>query len=1069
MYQSKLLNAFCAATCAIVVAAGFPLVSQAQSAAEAAGQQIEEIVVTGSRIPRRPAEELLPTVTIGAEYLDNRGSLNLGEAVNENPLFSTAGNNDFDFNQAPADVGLTFVDLFGLGSERTLTLLNGRRVVSSAAPQPNRATGSSGLQVDINSIPTALVERIDTVTVGGAPIYGADAIAGTVNVVLRDDFEGFEFDVQGGQSQESDAENVRARLVFGSNLADDRGNIAVALEYADRAGLLQTDRPGSADIQVSHPMLASNPIGFFTSDPPLPLNTFQTDTAFPGVSQYGTPAVDLLGFGAAAVFGDVPLGFLQDGASGDVLMFDENGQLIPVMIGNGNGTFLFSRNQPDFPGLFRETDYRPMLNDSERTNLMTLGHYDINDSVRVTALLRFSQLDAFQPVGQPSILGTPVQRGLSVSADHPFINPDARSTINSGIIAGSAAIFGAPFPFLALGPNFVVGRSLTDLSDKGTEASGTNWSAVAGLEGEFTAGDRDFNWDLSFSKGRAASRNVSAGVNAARFGLAADVVMVDPGADGIAGPGDTVITDSSQFADPRRMTFDASRGAWVDSSTGQQIVCRSRVEGADGASAIDIADCMPYSPFGAFNSAATLDYLRALSTLDTRIDQQFIQGNITGDLADLPAGPLQFAVGFEHRTEQSSFSTDPLTRAGGLLGSGASTADVAGEFDSTEGYAEFVVPIVSNDTVRQLNVEGAFRAINNSNAGSDNVWTLGGRAVFAGGLSLRGNQTRSVRAPSVAELFAGQSPLFTGVADPCANSQISGGPNPSNRASNCAADVIASGLATDQTSAEAFLAGYIGAIGGIPGSIGGNPNLQNETADSWTIGLTYEPTFVERLSISLDYQNIEIEDAINDLNGSALVAACYDSSSFPGDAVCDQFTRDAGAFTLSGYQAGFINTGFTHFAGLTTNVAYSVDAGPGTVGLSATWFSLDTYDTSTNGFDVEDWVELIGREKDRARIAVSYSQDKWSATWQGHYVSAGWLDPSARDNDGSATPLFEFARTDSLLTHNVTVSHEFNERYSARLVINNLTEESQPNELRQFANVFARIGRTYVLAFNGRL
>lgn len=1069
MNQNNVLKASRAAGLAIALAVGFPLASVAQTAGEMAEDPIEEIVVTGSRIQRSPTENLLPTVSIDGDYLDNRGSLNLGEAINEIPMFSTAGNDDYDFNQAATDVGLTFVDLFGLGSERTLTVLNGRRVVSSSAPQPNRAAGSSGLQVDINSIPTALVERIDTVTVGGAPIYGADAIAGVVNVILRDDFEGFELDVQGGQSQESDAGSIRGRLVFGRNFADDRGNIAIALEYAERAGLLQTDREGSADLQISHPMLATNPIGFFTADPPLPLNTFQTDTAFPGVSQYGTPAVDLLGFGAAALFGDIPLGFLQDSASGEILMFDEAGELIPVMLGNGNGTFLFSRNQPDFPGLFRESDYRPMLNDSERLNFMTLGHYDINDSMRVTALLRFSELDAYQPVGAPSIFGTPVQRGLPVSLGHPFINPDARATISSGMIAGTAALIGVPLPFLALGPTFLVGRSLTDLSDRGTEADGTNWSAVVGLEGEFTAGNRELAWDLSYSQGRASSTNVSATVNAARFGLAVDAVMVDPGADGMAGPGDTILTDPSMFADPRRMTFDAGRGGWVDSATGQQIVCRSRVMGFEGAGQADVADCLPYSPFGAYNSEETLSYLRALSTIDTRIDQRFLQGNITGDLWDLPAGPIRFAAGFEHRVEESRFATDPLTSAGGLLGGHASTPDVSGEFDSTEGYVEFVVPIISNDVVRQFNLEGAFRGINNSLAGSDSVWTLGARAVLAGGLSIRGNQTRSVRAPSIAELFAGQSPLFTGVADPCANSQINGGPNPSNRASNCAAAVVAAGLAPNQAAAQEYLASYIGAIGGISGSIGGNPDLENEAADSWTIGLSFEPPFLDRLSISLDYQSIEIEGAINNLNGSAVVAACYDSSVFPTDAVCNQFTRDPAAFILSSYRAGFVNTGFTNFAGLTTNVAYSLDVGPGTVGLSATWFSLDKYDTSINGFDVEDWVELIGREKNRAQFAVSYSQGKWSATWQGHYVGKGWLDPSARDDDGTATPLFEFARTDAMLTHNVTVSHDFNDRFSARFVINNLTEESQPRELRQFANVFARVGRMYVFAFKARL
>ncbi len=1044
--------------------ASFPVTAIAQAEVD---EEIEEIVVTGSRITRRPAENLLPTVAIDGEYLDRRGSLNLGEAINEIPLFSSTGIGDTDFNQSEADVGLTFVDLFGLGTQRTLTLVNGKRVVSSAAPQPNRSVGTSGLQVDINSIPTALVERIDTVTIGGAPIYGADAIAGTVNVVLRDDFEGLELDLQGGQSGESDAENVRARMVFGSNLADDRGNIAVAVEYSERNGLLQNARPGANDIQLTNPLLATDPIGFFTANPPLPLNTFQTDTGFPGVSQYGTPAIDLLGFGAPAVFGDIPLGFLEDGATGDILMFDEGGNLIPVGIGNGNGTYLFSQNQPDFPGLYRQLDFTPMLNDIERVNAMTLGHYDISDSVRLTVLLRFSELDAAQPVGQPVVAGTPFFN-LSIPVASPFINPDARAKMNSGVIAGSAALFGAPFPFLLLGPNITVGRTLSDLGTAATTASGTNWSGVLGLEGDFEAGDREFTWSLSYSQGRAKSSNVSGAINAARFGLATDVVMVDPGADGVAGAGDTIILDSSTFADIRDMTFDASRNAWVDGATGQQIVCRSRVEGAAGATQSDIDSCMPYSPFGAYNDAATIDYLSALSTLDTEIEQRFIQGNITGDLFDMPAGPLQFAAGFEYREEESSFRTDPLTQSGGLVGASAGSPDVAGEFDSTEFYAEFVVPLLSNEFVEQLNFEGAYRRIDNSIAGSDDVWTAGIRAAFAGGVTLRGNQTRSVRAPSIAELFAGQSPLFTGVADPCANSQISGGPNPSARAANCADAVVAAGIAPDTATAQTWLASYTGAITGVPGSIGGNVELENEKADSWTIGVAWQPTFVDGLVVALDYQEIEIEDAIENFNGSQVVAACYDSSGFPGTDACGQFTRDGASFILTGYQAGFINSGLLDFAGYTFNLAYGFDVGPGTIDIDATAFRLEKYDSSTDGFDVTDNVDLVGREKLRGQFALTYSQDKWTAQWQANYVQGGWLDAAARDNDGTSVPLFEFAKTDSQTIHNLYLGYDFSDRYSARFIVNNLTKETQPNYLTQFASVQARIGRTYVLGLNAR-
>ena len=1041
------------------------LTAEESDAPDEADERVqEEIVVTGSRIARSPTEQLLPTLTLDSDYLDLRGSYNLGEALNEMPVFSSSGITDTDFNQADVDVGLTFVDLFGLGSQRTLTLIDGMRVVSSASPKPNRTVGDSGLQVDVGGIPTALIERVDTITIGGAPIYGADAIAGTVNIVLKDDFEGIEFDVQGGQTDESDADNLRARVVFGHNLAEGRGNIAVAVEYAERSGLLQNARPGSADIQINHPWLATNPIGFFTADPPLPFSTFQKDVAFTGVSQYGTPAVDLLGFGLPAFFGDIPVGFLESG--GEHLMFDANGELVPVPLGTGNGTFLYAQNQPDFPGLFRETDFNSMLNDSERTNLMTLAHYDINENLRVKARLSFSQLDAGQPTGVPYVTFP----GLDISIDNPFLNPDARNTIRSGVIAGSAALVGFPFPFTLLGPTFKLGRAMTDISGGGVQAEGDNWSAVLGLEGDILLGGRELSWDLSFSQGRASSTNESLAVNASRFALATNVVMIHPGADGEASLGDRILTDSSTFTDPRSMNFNAAAGAWVNSDNTQQIVCRARVDAAAGGagnSAADISGCLPYNPFGQQNSPEVAAYMAALSTIDTQVDQQFLQGNIGGSLLELPAGEVQFSLGFEYRIEESSFELDPLTKAGGLLAANAGSSDVSGDFDSTEAYAEVVVPLLSNDVLHALNFEAAFRIIDNDVAGSDNVWTAGLRAEIAGGFRLRGNLTESVRAPSIAELFSGQAPLFTSVNDPCANSQIGRGSNPATRAANCARAVMDAGLAASEAEAQAFLTSYIGRIGGIAGTIGGNPDLENERAESWTVGIAWEPTFMNDFVLAVDWQDISLSSPINNLNASGIMASCYDGSDYPGGATCGFFTRDPASFELSSYRAGFVNTGLLDFSAITTTAAYGVELGNlGRLDLQATLFKLTRYDTSSNNIDVSDVVELTGAEEYRGQFRAHYRIRNLGIFWVANWVDSAYLDPGARDG---GVGFFEFNRTDETLMHNLTLSYDFGERYSVRLIVNNLTEEAQPSELSQFGNVEARLGRSYVLGLNVRL
>jgi outer membrane receptor protein involved in Fe transport len=155
---------------------------------------LEEVVVTGSRISRAGFDTLQPATTIGKDLFDRNAFTNVADALAGLPSMVSSGTSlaESDAN----NVGQSFADLYGLGSQRTLTLVNGRRAVSANAPTAFGASG--GLQVDLNSIPTALIDRVEVVSVGGAPIYGSDAIAGTINVILKDDFEGLEADFSGG-------------------------------------------------------------------------------------------------------------------------------------------------------------------------------------------------------------------------------------------------------------------------------------------------------------------------------------------------------------------------------------------------------------------------------------------------------------------------------------------------------------------------------------------------------------------------------------------------------------------------------------------------------------------------------------------------------------------------------------------------------------------------------------------------------------------------------------------------------------------------------------------------------
>src|SRR5205085_7010865 len=167
------------------------------------------VVVTGSRIARPNYDTDAPAVIIDSEQIENRGFETLGQAINEQPSFGVPGASPVGAAQGGSfGSGQSFVNFLGLGDQRTLVLVNGHRFVSS-----NTASifgpSNSGLQVDLNGINTRLVDRVETIAIGGAPIYGSDAIAGTVNIILRHDYQGFEIDGQYGIAEAGDAPNYR--------------------------------------------------------------------------------------------------------------------------------------------------------------------------------------------------------------------------------------------------------------------------------------------------------------------------------------------------------------------------------------------------------------------------------------------------------------------------------------------------------------------------------------------------------------------------------------------------------------------------------------------------------------------------------------------------------------------------------------------------------------------------------------------------------------------------------------------------------------------------------------------
>ena len=310
---------------ATLLASASVFAQEKPAATAAKAESLQEVVITGSRIARPDLDRLQPTSVVSAETFDQRGYTDVGQALQALPSFgirpSSAANQQSGFG-----VAQSFVDLYSLGSQRTLTLVNGRRFVSSSTASLFNGATSPGQQVDLNVIPTKLIDRVETVSVGGAPIYGADAIAGTVNIILKKDFEGLDVDAQTGVSDQKDAWNYRLRALAGVNFADGRGNITGVAEFSKSDGLVGPSRKNVASDLGFQPPAGPSPYGAVLTP----------NLAVPSVSTSGFPLLDDVPLIPAAGL-DLPTFGVTNGAGQGLGWSPGSSALTPYNLGTPTG------------------------------------------------------------------------------------------------------------------------------------------------------------------------------------------------------------------------------------------------------------------------------------------------------------------------------------------------------------------------------------------------------------------------------------------------------------------------------------------------------------------------------------------------------------------------------------------------------------------------------------------------------------------------------------------------------------------------------------------------------------
>lgn len=916
---SAALTGFVAATVSSVIAES-ALAQSAQEQSDGRAQEtLEEVVVTGTRIRRQ--ETAQPTIDITGARIDERGFTNVADALNEIPQFSP-GLNTFGTTgttSSGTSGGAQFVNFFGLGTQRTLTLLNGRRVVSGNSLDN---TASAGVQVDLSIIPTGLIERIDIVSVGGAPIYGSDAVAGVVNIILRDDFDGFELDGQYGVTEEGDGEEQRLRALWGGNFASDRGNAVLSIEYAKSDSLNQFDRP---DIFLS-PGFQSNTSGVALPNGTVPNEILVFDQRVHVVTPGGIP---VLGDGILdnAVSAGVPI---PGGAA--ATQFGPNGELIPydpgvtneVVFGDGGDGLLL----PSWVDLRQET---------ERVILLSQASFDLTDGIELFAETLFANNDAVDPRNSPFINSNLFPGGgrdvIGIPLTNPFLTQQAVGVLTSALDSDSDGT--ADMPIIDTDgdgvpdtPGFFLSQ-FTDRYQNGAPSfnQSTTYRAVVGIQGEFEAVGRDFTYDVSYNFGRTDSAFRENDRYTARFLNAVNAVALTDGDISAGIPSG----------------INAVRGGdiiSVGSATAQagDIVCGGHLAPPpDPATPVDLNTpnpaldgCVPLNPFGLSGiTHEALDFFIIDQTSESRLQQEVLSANLSGQILELPAGPLGFAIGYEQRRESGRYLPGEFLKLG--LGDAPPETGIAGSFSTDEVLLELAVPVLDPGFATfgpfelMLDLEGAARVVSNSTTDTETTYTVGGRFSFHPDLMLRGNFTRSIRAPAVTELFLPIQRVDSFATDPCDIDNIVRGPNPAARRQNCIAAAIANGSASNEAEANAFLASFESIIDNAlqPITTGGNPALSNETADSYTFGATYRPSFLEGFSLTADWVDIMIEDAIFNVNGTSLLSACFDSSTFPV-AVCDAISRGSD-FQVNDLVTGFANIGFIELKSLSGSLRYSTE------------------------------------------------------------------------------------------------------------------------------------------------
>ncbi len=821
---------------------------------------LDRVEVTGTRIKRVQIEGQTPILTLSREQIDRSGVSSIGEVLQQltasgsalNTKFNSSGNFGFPPDGGGVGAGATTVDLRHLGAKRVLVLVDGIRWVHESS-----ASGVGGV-VDLNTIPLAIVDRIEILEDGASSLYGSDAIAGVVNIITRRDADGALISVSHGANSKGDGDLTTADVGFGGS--GDRHRFFVGFSYNKQEGIDSKDR------EISR----------------LPV---------PGTG---------VALGSSAIPG------------GRFIFTDPNtGANLDLVPNRGVSAPVYDPSQTDCnrtddfhcftsADRFNYAEFNLLQTPSERKSVYAQARFDLTETTSwYFRTLYNNRRSLNRAAAEPFFLGQAAPTNfwadnVVIAADNPY-NPfgfdlDANSNFALG---GYRPLEGGPRRFHQDVDTFYVGT---------------------GLEGGFNFGNRFWFWDV----------HAAHGINKA---------------------------EQTNFG-----SYNARR---LSLGLGPLAACQ-----ADPA-------CVPIDVFGENSlTPAMLSYIQPVLRDTSSNRLRLYSANLSGDLIDLPAGPLGFATGYEYRKLKGRYSPDGLTVAGEY--NGVPSLPTSGSYDVNEYYLEFNVPLLAGlAAVRQLDLSLAARYSDYSTFGGETTGKIGLRWQVTDDLLLRSTWAEGFRAPNIGELFGTASGFDAVLDDPC------------------------SGVSSPNCTALGVPPGYVQPNPQISVLTGGNRDLQPESADSFTAGLVWSPEFAagaswsERFDLGITHYRHELDGAIQAINAQTQLDLCVQTLN---PAFCNGITRNATG-SIDGFRNFLTNIGRIDTRGYDLAVFWLMPASDwGQFAINWRNTMVDRYTAvGANGVrqpqEVGIEVNNSGIPKWTSNFDLSWTQGALDANWTVRHIS----------------------------------------------------------------------------------